>query len=115
MNRTSSASALVAILLFVVGAAQADTGGNQVMLNGKSIHGETIAATSNARVVNVDAGKAINVNCGDVVTFQSAGKSFTWKFNSAAHRALDVRDIAPQGFTDKKLLVYVSRNDSEGA
>ena len=115
MNRTSSASALIAGLLFAVGAAQAATVGNQVMLNGKSVHGETVAATPYARVVNVDAGKAINVNCGDVVTFQSAGKSFTWKFNSAAHRALDVRDIAPQGFTDKKQMVYVSRNEGEGA
>ena len=55
------------------------------------------------------------MNCGDVVTFQSAGKNFTWKFNSAGHRPLDVRTIAPQGFTDKKLMVYVSRNESEGA
>ncbi|CAM4157457.1 CzcE family metal-binding protein [Roseateles saccharophilus] len=115
MNRTSSASALIAGLLLVVGAAQATTGGNQVMINGKSVHGETVAATPNARVVNVDAGKAINVNCGDVVTFQSAAKSFTWKFNSATHRALDVRDIAPAGFSDKKLTVYVSRNEGEGA
>lgn len=85
------------------------------MLNGKSVHGEVVAATPDARIVNVDAGKAINVNCGDVVTFQSAGKNFTWKFNSAGHRPLDVRTIAPQGFTDKKLMVYVSRNESEGA
>lgn len=115
MSRTSSASALIASLLFIAGAAQAATGGTDGMLNGKSIHGEAVAATPKARVVNVDTGKAINVNCGDVVTFQSAGKSFTWKFNSAVHRALDVRDIAPQGFTDKKQLVYVSRNDSEGS
>jgi len=115
MNRTFSAAALIASLLFVAGAAQATIGGNKVALNGRSIHGEAVAATPNARVVNVEAGKAINVNCGDVVTFQSAGKSFTWKFNSAAHRVLDVREIAPQGFTDKKQMVYVSRNDSEGS
>lgn len=116
MNRTISASAQIASLVFAVGAAQAGTAaGNDRMFNGKSVHGEAVTATQGARVVKVDAGKAINVNCGDVVTFQSAGKSFTWKFSSASHRALDVRDIAPQGFTDKKLMVYVSRADSEGA
>lgn len=115
MNRTISAAALIASLLFAVGAAQAGTAGNDTMLNGKSVHGEIVAAPQGARVVNVDAGKAINVNCGDVVTFQSAGKSFTWKFNSATHRALDVREIAPQGFSDKKLMVYVSRNEGEGS
>lgn len=115
MNRIISASALIASLLFAAGAAQAAPASKDIMMNGKSVHGEVVAATPYARVVNVDAGKAINVNCGDVVTFQSAGKSFTWKFNSAGHRALDVRDIAPQGFSDKKLMVYVSRNESEGA
>jgi len=115
MTRPLSAPALIASLLFAAGVAQAATAANDRMLNGKSVHGEVVAATSTTRVVNVDAGKAINVNCGDVVTFQAAGKSFTWKFNSAAHRALDVREIAPQGFSDKKLMVYVSRNDGEGA
>ena len=118
MNPAFSASALIASLVFAVSAVQAgpqSAPANDRMLNGKSVHGEVVAATPDARIVNVDAGKAINVNCGDVVTFQSAGKNFTWKFNSAGHRPLDVRTIAPQGFTDKKLMVYVSRNESEGA
>ncbi|MFT7772794.1 CzcE family metal-binding protein [Roseateles sp.] len=115
MNRSIRATTLTASLLFAVASVHAGVPSSDRMANGKSIHGEVAAATPNARVVNVDAGKAINVNCGDVVTFQSAGKSFTWKFNSTAHRALDVREIAPQGFSDKKLMVYVSRNDAEGA
>lgn len=113
MNRTLSASALIASLLFAVGAAQAGTAGNDRMFNGKSVHGEVVAATQGARVVNVDAGKAINVNCGDVVTFKSAGKDFTWKFNSAGHRAFDLRDIAPAGFSSKSLMVYVSKSEAE--
>lgn len=116
MNRTISASALIASLVFAVDRLAVE---HAVVPSGStclgSAHGEAVTATQGARVVKVDAGKAINVNCGDVVTFQSAGKSFTWKFSSASHRALDVRDIAPQGFTDKKLMVYVSRADSEGA
>lgn len=112
MNRTLSAS-LIASLVFAAGAAQAATAGTDRMLNGKSMHGEVVAATPAARVVNVDAGKAINVNCGDVVTFQSAGKNFTWKFSSAAHRPVNLSDIAPAGFSEKALKVYISPNDSE--
>lgn len=113
MNRTHATSALVAGLLFAVGAAQAGATTNARMLNGKSVHGEVVSATQHTRVVNVDAGKAVNVACGDVVTFQSGAKRFTWKFDSAGHRALDVRDIAPAGFSDKALMVYVSRNEDE--
>jgi len=60
MNRTSSSSALIASLLFVATAAQAATGGNQVMLNGKSAHGEIVAATQGALVVNVDAASRLH-------------------------------------------------------
>ncbi|MDR7336187.1 MAG: CzcE family metal-binding protein [Roseateles sp.] len=108
-----SASAFVASLLFAVGAAQAASMTNDTFMNGKSVHGEPVAATQDGRIVNVDAGKSINVNCGDVVTFQKAGKSFTWKFSSAAHRPVDLRAIAPAGFTDKPLKVYISRTDAE--
>ncbi|MFN3302131.1 MAG: CzcE family metal-binding protein [Roseateles sp.] len=105
--------AIVASLLLAVGAAHAAPLSGEAMINGKSVHGEAVAAAQGARVVNVDAGKAVNVNCGDVVTFQSSGKSFTWKFSSVAHRAVDLRAIAPAGFTDKALKVYISRSEAE--
>lgn len=108
-----SASALVASLLFAAGAVQAASMTNNIMMNGKSVHGEAVVATQGARIVNVDAGKSINVNCGDVVTFQKADKTFTWKFSSVAHRAVDLRAIAPAGFTDKPLKVYISPTDAE--
>lgn len=113
MTRHLPAAAFIASLLIAAGAAQAGTAANDRMFNGKSIHGEVVAATQGARVVNADAGKAINVNCGDVVTFKSAGKDFTWKFNSAGHRAFDLRDIAPAGFSSKPLMVYVSKSEAE--
>lgn len=113
MNRTISTSAVVVSLLIAAGAAQAASFNNDRMYNGKSVHGEAVAAPQNARVVNVEAGKALNVNCGEVVTFQNGGKTFSWKFDSAGHRAVDLRAIAPAGFTDKSLMVYVSRNEAE--
>lgn len=115
MNRTLSASALIASFLITASAAQAGPAANDRMLNGKSVHGEVVAATEKARVVDVSANKAINVNCGDVVTFKNAGKSFTWKFSSAGHRAVDMRVIAPSGFSDKALMVYISPAEHERA
>lgn len=112
MTRTS-ASVLAASLLFAVGASQAAPMSHDTLSNGKSVHGEAVPATQGVRLVNVDAGKAVNVNCGDVVTFQSADKRFTWKFNSVAHNAIDLRSIAPAGFTDKALKVYIARSDAE--
>jgi len=114
MNRNLSATALIASL-FVAMSAQATPQRNDAMLNGKSVHGEAVAAPQNARIVNLDAGKSVNVKCGEVITFQKAGKSFSWKFDSAQHRAVDVRTIAPAGFADKPLMVYVSRSEWEGA
>lgn len=112
MNRAISASALLTSMALAVGA-QAGTMGNDRMYNGKSVHGEAVTAPQNARVVDVEVSKAVNVTCGEVVTFQNGGKSFSWKFDSADHRAVDVRAIAPAGFANKPLMVYVSKNESE--
>ena len=112
MNRTFSASVFLASLTIAVGA-QAGTMGSDRMYNGKSVNGEAVTAPQNARVVDVDGSKTVNVNCGEVVTFQKDGKSFSWKFESAGHRPVDVRAIAPAGFSSKPLMVYVSKNESE--
>ena len=54
-----------------------------------------------------------NIKCGDTITFRSGDKTFTWKFDVAGHRAVDLQKIAPAGFTKQPLMVYVSRNDAE--
>lgn len=112
MNRAISASAFLTCLVVAV-SAQAGTMGSDRLYNGKSVNGEAVAAPQSARVVNVDGSKALNVNCGEIVTFQKDGKSFSWKFDSAGHRPVDVRAIAPAGFANKPLMVYVSKNESE--
>lgn len=113
MNRTLTTT-LLAGLLIAAGAAQAGQQASHLMANGKSVHGsEVVAQAGTAKVVNVDDRKALNVNCGETVTFRKGDKSFSWKFDSANHTAVDLRTIAPAGFADKPLMVYVSRNEAE--
>jgi hypothetical protein len=117
MNRVMSKSSLLVGLLVAVGAAQAAAGADR-MVNGRSQHGlaadvAAVAAGQPGRVINVDTEKASNVNCGETVTFQKGGKTFVWKFDSANHRAVDLRTIAPAGFIDQPFVVYVSRSEAE--
>ncbi|MFN3302143.1 MAG: CzcE family metal-binding protein [Roseateles sp.] len=115
MKRLITKSSLILSLAVVSIASSANVARNETMANGKSVHGQVVAQSQHDRVVNVDAQKSINVDCGDVVTFKKSGQSFTWKFDSVRHGAVDLRTIAPAGFTDQKLTVYVSRSEAEGA
>lgn len=113
MNRTLNTT-LFAGLLIAAGAAQAVQPGSHLMSNGKSVHGsEVLAQTGTAKVVNVDDRKFLNIDCGETVTFRKGDKTFSWKFDSANHSAVDLRVIAPAGFAEKPFMVYVSRNEAE--
>ncbi len=115
MQRTLTTTLLAGLLAAAgaVQAGQAGQTGSDLMANGKSVHGSAVVAQAGAKVVNIDDRKALNVDCGEIVTFRKGDKSFSWKFESANHRAVDLRAIAPSGFTDKPFMVYVSRNESE--
>jgi hypothetical protein len=112
MNRTVSTSAIVFGLL-LAGNVQAASASKEQLYNGQSIHGRTVSQVANARVVDVSAQKSLNVDCGETVTFKKGSQTFTWKFESASHRVVDLRAIAPAGFSDASLMVYVSRNEAE--
>ena len=113
MNRTFTTT-LLAGLLIAAGAAQAGQPGANLMSNGKSVHGNQVVAQAGAtKVVNIDDRKSLNVDCGETVTFRKGDKSFTWKFDSVNHSAVDLRAIAPTGFADKPLMVYISRSEAE--
>jgi hypothetical protein len=53
------------------------------------------------------------VNCGDVVTFRALARTSPGSSTRPDTVRWTFATIAPQGFTDKKLMVYVSRNESE--
>lgn len=109
MNRILAQSSLALGLLVAVAGAQA----GDRLYNGQSVHGRSVEQPQHARVVDVDAHKTLNVNCGDTVTFRKGSQSFSWKFDTVGHGAVDLRAIAPAGFSDKKLMIYVSRSEGE--
>lgn len=100
-----SAAAALFTLPAVAAASNADT-----FSNGRSWYGVPNSAGAATRVIDVKSTKAINVDCGETVTFQSGDKKFTWRFDVVSHRAVDLRKVAPADFTNEKLMVYVSAN-----
>jgi hypothetical protein len=60
-----------------------------------------IRITPNTRYVNVQG--------GDVVRFMSGDKSFTWNFDGR-RPTLKLSEIAPDGFLDREVNVYISPN-----
>ncbi len=116
MNRVFAKVTLVASLVAAaagVHAAGAAPASDKLLPNGKSVYGQPVTEPKNARVINLDARKSANVDCGDTVVFQKGSQRFAWKFETTNHGAVDLRAIAPAGFTDTKVVVYVSRSDAE--
>ena len=114
MNRTivSTLLASTSILLLATSASAAAPSADRYM-NGKSIYGEPVSASGVSKVVNIGSTKYINIRCGDVVTFVNAGKQFTWKFDVASHRSVNLSKVAPADFGGNGLMVYVEANDLE--
>lgn len=100
----------VAALSLAAGTAFA---AGDTMLNGKSRFGEPTTDMQGAPVVDATNVKALNVRCGDTVTFVNGAKKFSWKFDTTSHGAVPLAKIAPADFGAVALTVHVSRNDSE--
>ncbi len=109
----SQLTAAVALAAAAATPAFAVATHDHTLLNGRSVNGVPIAEPQAAKVVDVATARSLNVNCGEVVTFKNGDKSFSWKFESAGHRAVDLQAIAPAGFVDKSLRIYVSRSEAE--
>lgn len=112
MNRAVSTSAIVLGLLLAANVQAAPASKDQ-LYNGQSVYGRAVPQSQDARVVDVNAQKSLNVDCGETVTFKKGSQTFTWKFESVGHHAVDLRAIAPAGFSDAPLMVYVSRSEAE--
>jgi heavy-metal resistance protein CzcE len=65
------------------------------------------------RTIDITGGtKWVNVNHGEVVRFVSNGREFTWYFDGVAQpRPFDMTEIAPAGFVDQGVKVYVALGD----
>lgn len=86
---------------------------SETMRNGKSVYGVPNAAQAADRVVDVQKVKRLNVHCGETVTFQNGAERFTWRFDVVGHRTVDLKKVAPAGFTAERFLVHVSPNQYE--
>ena len=82
-------------------------------INGKSVYGQPARETVNAKVVDVTQAQRLNVRCGETVTFVNGDKKFSWKFDVAGHRAVDVSKIAPADFGVKMATVFIAPNEFE--
>ena len=65
------------------------------------------------RTINISGGtKWVNVNHGEVVRFVANDREFTWYFDGASQpRPFDLSEIAPAGFVDHGVKVYVGLGD----
>lgn len=114
MKASLSLLSAVAALTLSAGVAQAASPQGDQLMNGRSVYGVPISGAKADKVVDVKDGGSINIDCGQVVEFRDGGKSFSWKFDSVQHRAVDLAAIAPSGFGAKGFVVHVSRNEAEG-
>jgi len=110
--QTLKAAVLFAGIALTAQASLAAT--NATLLNGNSVYGVPAQANAASKVIDVTkAAQEINLKCGEVVNFRNGDKSFTWKFDSVGHAAVDLAAIAPAGFAGAGIKVYVERNEGE--
>lgn len=112
MKSSPTALSLTLGLLLIAGGAQAGTAQHS-MTNGRSVHGTPASAQQDSRVVDVTQARTLNVACGQTVVFRRGDQSFAWTFDAVDHRAVKLASIAPPGFADQTLTIYISRNESE--
>ena len=113
MNRTYRFALAATLAASFTTASLAAQSGYETFRNGKSIYGVPTAQAEATKRVDVKGASYINVACGDTVTFVDGDQQFTWKFDVASHRVVELAKIAPAQFAGGSLKVYVARNDME--
>lgn len=65
-------------------------------------------AAADRTIVITPGTTSVHVEGGEVVKFVAGDKSFTWRFSGPATvDAIDLSQIAPQGFLDRKVKAYI--------
>lgn len=108
----SLAIAAVAVLA-TCGASAALASKPETFANGSSWYGVPNSPEQARQAVDVKSTQAINVTCGDTVTFKNGDKTFTWRFESIHHGPVDARKVAPAGFMTEPLMVYIRPSEYE--
>jgi hypothetical protein len=78
----------------------------------QSLLGETApAATANRTITITPDTRYVNVEGGQIVTFDAGGKTFTWNFDGPETvQAFDLSQVTPPGLLDHAVTAYVSPN-----
>jgi hypothetical protein len=79
-----------------------------------SLEHATITAAANRTIIVTGESKWINVQHFEVIRFVSNGREFTWYFDGLARpTAFDLMQIAPAGFVDHRVTVYVGPSERD--
>jgi hypothetical protein len=107
LSSTIAALALSAVSLSAGAAIRTDLLGEPAQA--PSIERSIITAVADRTIVIDDKTKWVNVRHFEVVRFVSSGREFSWYFDGVAQPgAFDLRALAPQGFVDHDVTVYVA-------
>lgn len=102
------ASSIFASILFVSGVMPASA----MIANPDGTRVETAQAMRDIRIDG--ATKSINVSRNEVVRIiNAAGDHFTWQFDTLHHPIIELSKIAPGGFAQRTVLVYVGQGVDE--
>lgn len=104
----SKIAAILAVAAISPLAALAHEGAHHA----NAVFGSAVQAAVATRTVAIEtATKSVNVDQGDVVTFQVGSKSFTWQFDTLRPSgSFDLADIAPEDVDTHGVRVYVAPN-----
>ena len=73
-----------------------------------------ISAAADRSITIDDKTKWVNVMHYEVIRFVSNGREFTWYFDGLAQpRPFDLSELAPAGFVDHNVTVYVSPTERD--
>jgi hypothetical protein len=79
-----------------------------------SLERAILTAVADRTITITEETKWVNVNHYEVVRFASNGREFTWYFDGLAQpRPFDLSEIAPAGFVDHSVKVYVSPTERD--
>jgi hypothetical protein len=74
-----------------------------------SLERAIVSAVADRTITIDDKTRWVNVTHYEVVRFVSNGREFTWYFDGVAQPgAIDLRQLAPAGFVDHNVTVYVA-------
>ena len=79
-----------------------------------SLERAIVSAVADRTITIDDKTRWVNVKHFEVVRFVSNGREFTWYFDGLAQpRPFDLSELAPAGFVDHQVAVYVSPTERD--